>query len=512
MAPPSESTGINVSRLLEDGIALTRSGQRAEAQTLFRRVIQIAPELEDGWLWMAWLAETREQGLGYLREGLRFAPDSERLREGIAWVQAHKPAAPRPEPPSEPAAASPKRQPAKRVSAATRLRPATRPRAAAQPAAERAAPTQPPQARIWWGRVSTAVRSLGVTAFSVGAVALLALLVYALLANRLAPQTTTISAMVLPTPVLDATPTPGVEQLARPYWTRVEVAWTQEDWNAAIGALENVRELDPRNDDARRRLSEALYMRARVAIDANELEAASRDLDRAVRLDAESRHLQSARRDIELYRDAVEAYLEQDWARAVFMLTQVYNRTPDFRDTRPMLGQAHCNLAKQQMEADNLDEALAQAKLCEEILRGDPDAAAVVQTVMDTIRPPRRIEVSLSRFRVQVFEEHQVVRTFVVCIGRPSHPTRTGRFEVQSKIDMAFASTWELYMPSWLGIYWAGGSENGFHALPILRSGATLWAGALGTRCSFGCIVLDTDDAAWLYEWAQIGTVVIIER
>jgi hypothetical protein len=65
-------------------------------------------------------------------------------------------------------------------------------------------------------------------------------------------------------------------------------------------------------------------------------------------------------------------------------------------------------------------------------------------------------------------------------------------------------------MPWWLGIYWAGGSENGFHALPILSNGRTLWSGSLGTGCSFGCIVLDTQDAIMMYNWTEIGDVVIV--
>jgi len=67
-------------------------------------------------------------------------------------------------------------------------------------------------------------------------------------------------------------------------------------------------------------------------------------------------------------------------------------------------------------------------------------------------------------------------------------------------------------MPHWLGIYWAGSTENGIHALPILSSGQTLWAGYLGQPVSYGCIVLGTQEAELLYNWAQIGTLVSIRR
>ena len=65
-------------------------------------------------------------------------------------------------------------------------------------------------------------------------------------------------------------------------------------------------------------------------------------------------------------------------------------------------------------------------------------------------------------------------------------------------------------MPHWLGLYWAGSTENGIHALPVTTGGQVLWAGYLGSPISFGCIVLGTYEAQLLYEWVDIGTPVSI--
>jgi len=65
-------------------------------------------------------------------------------------------------------------------------------------------------------------------------------------------------------------------------------------------------------------------------------------------------------------------------------------------------------------------------------------------------------------------------------------------------------------MPNWLGIYWAGTAENGIHALPILSNGERLWGGVLGSRASYGCIVLGVREAEALYNWAEVGTPVTI--
>ena len=85
-----------------------------------------------------------------------------------------------------------------------------------------------------------------------------------------------------------------------------------------------------------------------------------------------------------------------------------------------------------------------------------------------------------------------------------------GNFKVLEKISMAYASTWDLDMPYWLGIYWAGSTQNGIHALPILSSGRRLWEGYLGRRVSYGCVILGTEEAKTLYDWAEVGTPVHI--
>jgi lipoprotein-anchoring transpeptidase ErfK/SrfK len=103
-----------------------------------------------------------------------------------------------------------------------------------------------------------------------------------------------------------------------------------------------------------------------------------------------------------------------------------------------------------------------------------------------------------------------LVYSFVASTGQAPTYTKTGEFYVQSKIPNAYGSAWNIWMPHWLGIYWAGSTENGIHALPILPGGGTLWAGYLGTPVSYGCVVLGTYEASQLYQWAEIGTPVSI--
>lgn len=120
------------------------------------------------------------------------------------------------------------------------------------------------------------------------------------------------------------------------------------------------------------------------------------------------------------------------------------------------------------------------------------------------------ILVDLSEQHMYVYEADALIYSFVASTGI-NGGTRIGNFAVQSKIPSAYGSTWDIWMPDWLGIYWSSGLENGIHALPILPNGATLWAGFLGRPISYGCIVLGTYDAEVLYNWAEIGTPVDIQ-
>jgi lipoprotein-anchoring transpeptidase ErfK/SrfK len=151
-------------------------------------------------------------------------------------------------------------------------------------------------------------------------------------------------------------------------------------------------------------------------------------------------------------------------------------------------------------------------------------AQLVMELVNDTAVPTRvpqqpaassyggskYILVDISEQHMYVYESDALVYSFVASTGM-NNATRVGTFAVQSKIPNAWGSTWSIWMPNWLGIYWAGGLENGIHALPILPNGATLWEGFLGRPVSYGCVVLGTYESQLLYDWAEIGTSVEIQ-
>lgn len=120
------------------------------------------------------------------------------------------------------------------------------------------------------------------------------------------------------------------------------------------------------------------------------------------------------------------------------------------------------------------------------------------------------ILVDISEQHMYAYENGMFVFSFVVSTGM-NGSTRTGTFSILNKIPNAYGSTWNIWMPNWLGIYWAGPLQNGIHALPILPNGQRLWSGYLGTPISYGCIVLGTYESELLYNWAEVGTPVVIQ-
>ena len=120
------------------------------------------------------------------------------------------------------------------------------------------------------------------------------------------------------------------------------------------------------------------------------------------------------------------------------------------------------------------------------------------------------IVVDISEQHLYAYQGGALVFSFLASTGI-GNSTRIGSFSVLEKTPNAYGATWNIWMPNWLGIYWSGSLQNGIHALPILSNGARLWAGYLGRPISYGCVVLGVEEAQLLYDWADVGTPVVIQ-
>jgi len=502
---------------LEEGKQLYQRGDRSGAEALFKRIIHQMPDYEDAWLWMAYVAETDEQRLRLLREASLFVPESERLKQARAWaLEQYRASGGQGVPEAEMIAAAPlaSEQPKPR-----RKRKADVGAAKLGDVAQEASQGVRQSwdgARQWTSEAvagaTARLHGAGVYLVSVLGIAAIAFLLIIGVARANRPPII-ITPMVLPTLVVDATPTPTMASRVEQEWVKVDIAWTKADYGSAVRALETILELEPDNERAQVQLAEALYERAKVSIDGNELEQAKADLDRAIKANASNGDLQRTRNDLERYREGLSHYQTQQWQAAIDVLSAVHSRNPEFRDTPSLLADSHDRLGDLSLEQQDWFEAEKQYAACLSYDADNQDCLDGAAKTAAIITPPTRVEVSLTTRICEVYENGTVIKSFQVCTGRPSSPTVPGRYTIQSKIEQdAYASKWDLIMPYWMGIYWAGGSENGFHAYPLRGGTQVLWRGALGTGCSFGCIVLDTADAEWLYNWAEMGTVVFVRN
>ena len=84
----SASNGVDVSRLLKQGVSAAQSGERALARTLLMRVTESDPQNTDAWLWLASISEYPEELLGFLENVLSVDPDNFRARQWKAATRS----------------------------------------------------------------------------------------------------------------------------------------------------------------------------------------------------------------------------------------------------------------------------------------------------------------------------------------------------------------------------------------------------------------------------------------
>jgi LysM repeat protein len=127
----------------------------------------------------------------------------------------------------------------------------------------------------------------------------------------------------------------------------------------------------------------------------------------------------------------------------------------------------------------------------------------------------KRVVVSLGEQKMWVYEDDAQKWEWPVSTGIESSPTAPGVFQIQTHELNAYAGNWNLWMPYFMGIYRPVPTSdfmNGFHGFPTRGGSTLLWTGNLGHPVTYGCILISTDNASALYEWAEAGVVVEVRR
>lgn len=123
----------------------------------------------------------------------------------------------------------------------------------------------------------------------------------------------------------------------------------------------------------------------------------------------------------------------------------------------------------------------------------------------EAVRPGVRKEivVDLSEQKVRAYEDGRLVREVLVSTGLPGSPTVQGEYSIYDKIEAQTMSGPGYYLPGvpYVMYFYQG---YGLHG--------TYWHNNFGHPMSHGCVNLPTPDAKWFYDWAEIGTPVLVQQ
>jgi tetratricopeptide (TPR) repeat protein len=477
MTHPSDRTRpISPTEKLDYAIQLAKAGHRTEARDVLRRLVALQPVNQAAWLWLSALAADITEAKAALAQARRINPAHPSLVKAEQWI-------------------------VNRFSLQT-------PTVAASPVVDEPPPQKSTAAagilnKVSLGMVLVALL-VGLTVLAVGVGLQITAVAQTGRENRSQPSVVEQLAAVAPV---------------------LETAQSQQNWGQVIAVLEPLHQIDPAVEPVARQLSFAYWQKGLTLRHRGYIEEARSFFEKALAVTPDRPQAEREREMAEDYLRGTQAYQNGQWPAAIEALKAVWAVDKDYIHLKDLLYSAYFNHALALQGAGQLTAAKAAF---ETAIALRPDLAeprlqlARIEFAIAPDTPPpfplkkpsakdQLIVVGIAEQRMHVYQKDELVFDFVVSTGEPGRDTAIGEFEILNKIDVAYASTWNLDMPYWMGIYWSGPLQNGIHSLPIVKhTGYKLWDGYLGQRVSYGCVILSDEDAATLYDWAEIGAKVKI--
>lgn len=463
-------------------INLAKAGRKIEARNVLRRVVALQPVNQAAWLWLSALAIEQAEAEAALAQAQKINPAHPSLRSAQQWL-------------------------------VTRFSP--QPSTKASETVASSASTAPQSAGNLWPVFNKLALGLAGLAVLIGLMVLflgLGLELTAMAKSGRDIQNQTLAG-------------PEAEQQLEHASAELATAWAARDWTKAIAILEALHQAEPETETIIAQLSHAYIQKGIALRHKGFIEEALTLFEQALVV---TPYQLRAQREFELasnYLIGIQHYQAGQWPEALTALEAVWAEDKDYVNVRDLLYSAYYNHGLSQQAAGELSQA---RDAFETALRLHPDLPeprlkiAELEFELAPQTPPsipiptgpvedKLIVVGIAEQRMQVYQGDLKIFDFIVSTGEPGRDTAIGDFEVLDKIDVAYASTWNLDMPYWLGIYWSGPLENGIHGLPTVKhTGYKLWDGYLGQRVSYGCVILGDADIIKLYEWAGVGTRVKI--
>ena len=117
------------------------------------------------------------------------------------------------------------------------------------------------------------------------------------------------------------------------------------------------------------------------------------------------------------------------------------------------------------------------------------------------------IDINISAQILSTFEDGKLLTTNMVSSGKRGMDTPKGNFNILTKRTRPFSKEHGLYMPWFMGFTTQG---HGIHELPEWPGGYKEGAAHLGIPVSHGCVRLGVGPAKEIYDWAEVGTPIVI--
>lgn len=131
------------------------------------------------------------------------------------------------------------------------------------------------------------------------------------------------------------------------------------------------------------------------------------------------------------------------------------------------------------------------------------------QTVEVSSAALKVIEVDLTKKVLYAYQDGQLVKTLMISAGAPETPTPTGQFKILYKLPIQNmrgfnANGTRYFQPNvqWISYFRGADAIHGNYWRP------STWFGRVNS--SHGCVGLPNVDAKWIYDWAPVGTAIII--
>ena len=133
---------------------------------------------------------------------------------------------------------------------------------------------------------------------------------------------------------------------------------------------------------------------------------------------------------------------------------------------------------------------------------------AATAAAQPAILEGKYIDINLSSQMLSLFQDGALLDSYPVSTGRIGMETPRGTHAIANKSPRAWSRKYGVFLPYWMAITPNG--VFGIHELPENPSGDREGANDLGIPVSHGCVRLDIGPAERVYNWAEIGTPVVV--